>query len=60
MIFVNLAIAVITAKALRESQPILKAPTFQTLSTLGVKQVWGHASLVCAFGAMSVNAPSVR
>lgn len=56
LVLVNLAIALIAAKVLWESQPILKASTFQTLSTLGIKQVWGYTSLVYAFGAMSLIA----
>jgi len=49
---VNVAIAVIALSVLVSSEPILKASTFQTLSTLGIKQVWGYASIVYAFGAM--------
>lgn len=56
LVVTNLFIALIAAKVLWESQPILKASTFQTLSTLGIKQVWGYASLVYAFGAMSLIA----
>lgn len=36
------------------SQPILNAAKFQTLATLGTKQIWGYSSLAYAFGAMSV------
>ncbi|WP_417210426.1 TRAP transporter small permease [Antarctobacter sp.] len=49
-------ILVICLSVLWSSQPILKASQFQSLSTLGVKQVWGYASLVYAFGAMAVIA----
>jgi len=38
------------------SQPILRASQFQTLSTLGIKQIWGYSSLVYAFGAMAIIA----
>ena len=38
------------------SQPIFKASQFQSLSTLGIKQVWGYSSLIYAFGAMAVIA----
>jgi TRAP-type C4-dicarboxylate transport system permease small subunit len=47
---------VIAASVLWSSQPILKASTFQTLSTLGIKQVWGYSSMVYAFASMIVIA----
>ena len=56
MIVVQVAIVVISISVLWSSQPILKASTFQTLSTLGIKQVWGYSSLVYAFAAMAVIA----
>lgn len=56
LVIVNLAIVVIAFNVLWSSQPILKASKFQTLSTLGIKQVWGYASLVYAFGSMTVIA----
>lgn len=56
MIGVHIIIAVIAVNVLLSSQPILKASKFQTLSTLGVKQVWGYSSLVYAFASMAVIA----
>ena len=56
MVGVNLIIAVIAVNVLLSSQPILKASKFQTLSTLGIKQVWGYSSLVYAFASMAVIA----
>lgn len=56
MVTVNSAVLVICVSVLWTSQPILKASTFQTLSTLGIKQVWGYASLIYAFAAMAVIA----
>lgn len=56
LVVVNAAVVVIAFGVLWSSQPILKASTFQTLSTLGIKQVWGYASLVYAFGAMTLIA----
>ncbi len=56
MVFVNIAVLIVCASVLWTSQPILKASTFQTLSTLGIKQVWGYSSLVYAFAAMAVIA----
>lgn len=50
----QVAIVVISISVLWSSQPILRASTFQTLSTLGIKQVWGYSSLVYAFAAMAV------
>lgn len=56
LLVVNVAILVIALSVLDSSQPILKASKFQTLSTLGIKQVWGYASLVYAFAGMAVIA----
>ena len=56
LLAVQAAVLIICVSVLWSSQPILKASTFQTLSTLGVRQVWGYASLVYAFGAMSLIA----
>lgn len=56
MVAVNLAILVICLSVLWTSQPILRASQFQTLSTLGIKQVWGYSSLIYAFGAMALIA----
>lgn len=55
-IAIQIAIIAISISVLWSSQPILKASQFQTLSTLGIKQIWGYASLVYAFGAMAVIA----
>lgn len=56
LLVIHTAILVISISVLWSSQPILKAAQFQTLSTLGVKQIWGYASLVYAFGAMATIA----
>ncbi|MDT8327008.1 MAG: TRAP transporter small permease subunit [Roseovarius sp.] len=56
LFFVHVTIVVIAVSVLWSSQPILRASKFQTLSTLGIKQVWGYASLVYAFAAMAVIA----
>lgn len=56
MVAVNIAVLIICVSVLWTSQPILKASKFQTLSTLGIKQVWGYSSLIYAFGAMAVIA----
>ena len=55
-IAVQLFILIISVTVLTSSEPILKAAKFQTLATLGIKQVWGYASLAYAFGAMSIIA----
>ncbi|WP_245731053.1 TRAP transporter small permease [Rubrimonas cliftonensis] len=52
----QLAVLAICLGVLQSSRPILKAAQFQTLSTLGVRQIWGYASLVYAFGGMGVIA----
>lgn len=49
-------ILIISTSVLWSSQPILKASQFQTLSTLGLKQIWGYSSLAYAFGAMALIA----
>ena len=53
---IQAVILVISVSVLWSSQPILKAAQFQTLSTLGIKQIWGYSSLVYAFGAMAIIA----
>lgn len=50
------AILAISLGVLWSVPPILNASQFQTLSTLGIKQVWGYASLVYAFGGMAAIA----
>ncbi|MFV0359430.1 TRAP transporter small permease [Tropicimonas sp.] len=55
-VLVNIAILVISLAVLESSQPILRAAKFQTLSTLGIKQIWGYASLVYAFAGMAIIA----
>lgn len=50
------ALLLIAISVLWTSQPILRASTFQTLSTLGIRQVWGYASLPYAFGCIAVIA----
>jgi len=56
LLSVNLLIVIIAVSVLWSSQPILRASQFQTLSTLGIKQIWGYSSLVYAFGAMAIIA----
>lgn len=53
---INAVIAVIAVSVLWSGQPILKASKFQSLSTLGIKQIWGYSSMVYAFGGMAVIA----
>ena len=53
---IQLSILLICIGVLWSGIPILKASRFQTLSTLGIKQVWGYASLVYAFVAMALIA----
>ena len=56
MILISLILFAICLSVLWSSQPILKAAQFQSLATLGIKQVWGYSSLVYAFGGMAVIA----
>ena len=56
MIAVQVAILLISICVLQSSVPILKASRFQTLSTLGITQVWGYSSLVYAFAGMAIVA----
>lgn len=53
---VHTMVAVICITVLWSSQPILKASQFQSLATLGMKQVWGYSSLIFAFGGMGLIA----
>ncbi|WP_108262944.1 TRAP transporter small permease [Mangrovicoccus ximenensis] len=56
LILIELLVLVIALSVLDSSQPILKAAKFQKLSTLGISQIWGYASLVYAFGGMAAIA----
>lgn len=56
LLIVELVVLIISIAVLWSSQPILKAAQFQTLSTLGIKQIWGYASLVYAFAGMAAIA----
>lgn len=53
---IQATILAIAIGVLWSSQPILRAAQFQNLSTLGIKQIWGYASLVYAFAGMAVIA----
>lgn len=55
-LIIQCAVLVISISVLWSSQPILKAAQFQTLSTLGIKQVWGYSSLIYAFAGMAIIA----
>ncbi|RMC32015.1 TRAP transporter small permease [Paracoccus alkanivorans] len=53
-IAVEAILIVIAVSILLSSAPILKASQFQTLSALGIKQIWGYSSLIYAFSGMAV------
>lgn len=53
---VQFALLVISVSVIWSGQPILRASTFQSLSTLGIKQVWGYASLPYCFACIAVIA----
>ena len=56
LVVVQVLILVISLSVLISSRPILIASQYQSLSTLGITQVWGYASLVYAFGGMALLA----
>lgn len=56
LIAVQGIVLLIAASIVWSGQPILRASTFQSLSTLGIKQVWGYASLPYSFACISVIA----
>lgn len=56
LIAVQGIVLLIAVSIVWSSQPILRASTFQSLSTLGIKQVWGYASLPYSFACISVIA----
>ena len=56
LVAVEILVVLIALSVLDSSQPILKAAKFQKLSTLGISQIWGYASLVYAFGGMAIIA----
>ncbi|SES41357.1 TRAP-type C4-dicarboxylate transport system, small permease component [Tranquillimonas rosea] len=54
-ILINVVVLVIAISVLWSSQPILQASKFQRLSTLGITQIWGYASLVYAFAGLALT-----
>ncbi|WP_319530866.1 TRAP transporter small permease subunit [uncultured Cohaesibacter sp.] len=56
LIVIQLIILIIAIGVLWSSQPILRASKFQSLSTLGIKQIWGYSALVYAFAAIAIVA----
>lgn len=56
LVFIQIAILSIAVGVLWSSPPILNAAKFQRLSTLGITQIWGYASLIYAFAGMAVIA----
>lgn len=56
LLCVQLAIVVIASSVLWTSPPIMAAAQFQRLSTLGITQIWGYASLLYAFAGMGLIA----
>jgi TRAP-type C4-dicarboxylate transport system permease small subunit len=51
---VQVALLVISVAVIWTGQPILRASTVQSLSTLGIRQVWGYASLPYSFACIAV------
>jgi TRAP-type transport system small permease protein len=53
---VQAALLVIALAVIWTGQPILRASTVQSLSTLGIKQVWGYASVPYSFACIAIIA----
>ena len=53
---IQAVVLLIAVNVLWSSQPIMRASQFQTLSTLGIKQIWGYGSLLYAFAALALIA----
>jgi len=53
---VQVALLVIALAVIWTGQPILRASAFQSLSTLGIKQIWGYASLPYSFACIALVA----
>ncbi|MEC5292425.1 TRAP transporter small permease [Aurantimonas sp. C2-6-R+9] len=56
LLAINLITLAIAASVVYTSRPILNASQFQSYSSLGIKQVWGYASIVVAFGGIALIA----
>ncbi len=56
IVLVSLIVFIICVSVVWTGQPTFRAANFQSLATLGLKQIWGYASLVYAFGGMGVIA----
>ena len=56
MVLVSLIVLWICVAVVWTGQPTFRAAKFQSLATLGLKQVWGYASLIYGFGAMGAIA----
>lgn len=56
MVLVSLSVFIVCISVVWTGQPTFRAAKFQSLATLGLKQIWGYASLIYAFGAMGLIA----
>lgn len=54
LIAIQIIVLTVAIGVLWSSQPILRASQFQSLSTLGIKQVWGYSALVYAFAGIAI------
>nr|WP_321443261.1 TRAP transporter small permease subunit [uncultured Cohaesibacter sp.] len=54
LILIQLVTLIVALSVLLSSQPILRASQFQSLSTLGIKQIWGYSALVYAFAGIAI------
>jgi TRAP-type transport system small permease protein len=55
-IVVQVALMVIAISVILTGQPILRASSVQSLTTLGIKQIWGYASVPYSFTCIAVIA----
>lgn len=56
LLAIHAIVLVIAVSVLRSSMPIIKASMFQRLSTFGITQIWGYASLVYLFAGLAIIA----
>lgn len=56
LLIIQALVLLISASVLWSSTPIIAASRFQRLSTFGITQIWGYASLVYVFAGLAVIA----
>lgn len=56
LLAIHAIVLIIAVSVLWSSMPIIKASMFQRLSTFGITQIWGYASLIYLFAGLAVIA----